>query len=174
MQPGHAYNPDTLNRLQALLEEEIGHYRLAAEKLAVKREILVTNQPQKLLGIDQELLALSRKAAQYEKQRTQLMHELGAPNTRLEVLIHQLEPQYAGQFLRTRDRLIRAVADMERLNQENRDLLSLSLKWIQETVEIIGNVLVPEAASYDAQGGKHKTRKTNASDPIQSTVNHSA
>lgn len=164
-----------LNQLHQLLESEIEQYQQAVEALRRKKAALVTRKPQALLPVDRELMAISRKSKQLEEQRQSIMTELGHPDGRLEKLIEQMNlvnPENVSQFQDVRQRLLRTIEDVGQLNQESRGLLDLSLRWIQETVDIITAAISPEGASYNAQGGKQKGQ--NHQPPIQSTISHSA
>ena len=173
-------NPNTthashkLLTLLNLLEEETRQCEAVTSKLQEKQEILITNQPKKLHRVDQELLAISQKAKNLEKQRLELLKELGYPNQTLTHFIAQLEPTAASTFIPCQNRLIRATEDVRRVNQDTQDLLQLSLQWIQDTVELIASIVTPEAASYNAQGGKTGQKQSVPSSAMQSTVNHSA
>ena len=170
--------PHTSHRLVALLnllEEETRQYEAASKKLLEKQDILITGKPKKLPKLDQELTAISHKTKQLEKQRLAIMAELGKPNHTLSQLIETLEPKAAAAFIPCRDRLLHAAQDAKRKNQDTRDLLQLSLQWIQDTVELIAKVLTPEASSYSAKGNKAGTKHHQASTQLtQSTINHSA
>jgi chromosome segregation ATPase len=168
-------NPALLERLWQTLELETEQYRQAVDALQRKKNALVSRKPQTLLPIDRELMAISRKAAQIGQERQCLMNELGHSEGRLEALIEQVRqyhPEAVGKIRDARQRLLGVIEEMGRLNQESRSLLDLSLKWIQETVDLITSAISPEAACYNAQGGKKKA--SGAPPPIQSTVNHSA
>jgi len=175
-QSHHSSSHQKLAALLHLLEEETRQYEAASAKLREKQDILISGKPKKLPRLDQELTAISHKTRQLEQQRLSLMAELGHPNQNLSHLIADLEPQAAATLTPPRDRLVKAVQETTRLNQDTRDLLQLSMQWIQDTVELIANVLTPEAASYNAQGNKAggAKHKANPSDPGQSTINHSA
>lgn len=169
-------NPE-LNRLHNILEEEIHCYETAASRMADKKDCLLSGNTEQLMNVDKELLNLSQKATQLEKTRLGVIQEMGYGEVTLEKLINKIDPLQARIFHQTRQRLLRAVTDVDRLNKNNRDLLDLSLKWVEESVELIANLLTPEGASYDASGAKTKkpgskpnaTRPTPSS-PIQSTV----
>ena len=165
-----------LATLLTVLDEETTQYETVVQKLREKQDILIANKPKLLGRIDQELMALSRKAAQTEGKRRTLMSELGYPNHTLSQLIETLEPKAATIFSRSRDRLMRAALDARQQNGDTQDLLNLSLQWIQDTVELIASVLSPEAASYTAQGNKAGGKNKGQGTPptLQSTVNHSA
>lgn len=174
-QPNTTHAPHQLLALLNLLEEETRQYEAITSKLQEKQAILIANQPKKLHRIDQELTAISQKAKHLEKQRLGLIQDLGYPKHTLSQFIGQLEPETASTFIPCQARLIRAAEDVRRMNQDTRDLLQLSLQWIQDTVELIASVVTPEAASYTAQGGKTgPQQKSLQSSAVQSTVNHSA
>ncbi len=166
---------EQLNMLHGILAEEICQYEAVSERLTRKSQVLAANKPKQLAQIDRELLALSRKATQLEQERQRTMTQIGCPNWSLTELIAHLPPKQASRFTQSRERLRQAVQNTADLNRDNRDLLDLSLRWIQETVEIIANALAPEGASYTAQGGKNSTHNTSqAASPLQSTISHSA
>ncbi len=173
-----ARQPDDnqLSRLQATLQEEIRQHQLTGEKLVEKKACLLANRPQELARLDQELMLLARKTAQLEVQRMQQLQGMGYPQATLRQFIETLDPRRARPFVDARQRLIRAVDEVARLNQHNRELIDLSLKWIQESVEVIASILTPEAASYSANGLKPKSKGKTITDhtPVQSTVAHDA
>jgi flagellar biosynthesis/type III secretory pathway chaperone len=169
------YEPQHLDALSGILEEQIRQYESVLQTLARKRDILVTGQAQDLQTIDRELVSVSHKVAQLEKNRQQLQTTMGCPDWKLEKIIRHLPSPVSRHFSETRHRLLRALKDTERMNRENNDLLTLSMQWIQETLEIIAAAVTPEGASYTAQGNKHRPQNSPATPaPIQSTVNHSA
>lgn len=168
--------PPTLDALHQVLHDELQQAERTREALRRKQEALLTNQPKTLPDIDRELLALARKAKQLEGQRFELMRGLGHPDQTLEQLIQHLPPPESRRFTQMRDQLRRALLDVAHLNQENRTLLDLSIRWVRETVELIANALTPEGASYTAQGAKNRPDGSGAapSSLAQSTINHQA
>lgn len=168
-------DPERLTALLELLESETRQLEAAREQLNLKRQVLVSGQPQGLVPIDRELMALSKKAGELAKEREALTRQMGWEKQTLKSLIPQMPAQFMPRFTATRDRLQRAALDVERLNRENRDLLTLSLKWVQDTVEVIAATLNPEGASYTAQGSKKGHPKASSNQaPAQSTVIRSA
>lgn len=168
-------DPERLTALLIVLENETRQLEAAREQLNLKRQILVSGQPQKLVSIDRELTALGKKSGELAKEREVLTRQLGWEKQTLKSLIPQMPAQFEPRFTLTRDRLHRAAMDVERLNRENRDLLNLSLKWVRDTVEVIAAAMNPEGASYTAQGGKKLKQNTpNDQAPTQSTVIRSA
>jgi malonyl CoA-acyl carrier protein transacylase len=168
-------SPEQLTTLLHLLESETRQLEAAREQLNLKRQILVSGQPQGLVAIDRELLALSKKANELSRERETLTQQMGWGQQTLKSRIPTMPAQFAPLFIHARDRLRRTAMDVQRLNQENQDLLNLSLKWVQDTVEVIASALNPEGASYTAQGSK-KSKQIITHDQTagQSTVIHSA
>ncbi|WP_373533002.1 flagellar protein FlgN [Vampirovibrio sp.] len=168
-------NPEQLTRLLQLLEHETRQLEAAKEQLNLKRHVLVSGQPQGLVPIDRELMTLSKKVGEIAREREVLTRQMGWEQHTLKSLIPTMPAQFVPRFTTTRDRLHRTAMDVQRLNQENRDLLNLSLKWVQDTVEVIATALNPEGASYTAQGGKKlKQGPTHDQATGQSTVIRSA
>lgn len=167
--------PEQLSELLRLLESETRQMEAARDQLNIKRQILVEGKPKELVAIDRQLLALSKKANELAREREALTLQLGCPQETLKSMIPRMPAQFIPRFRLVRDQLQRAAMDVEQLNRENRELLNLSLKWVQDTVEVIANALNPEGASYTPQGGK-KTKQGVPNDmaPTQSTVIHTA
>ena len=166
---------ECLDILHGILEDEIRQYTAAADKMIRKNEMLAAGQPQGLGKLDRELLTLSQKAAQLEKDRRALMTRMGHDGQTLSDLIPTLPQQEIPRFTDCRERLISAIKTADSLNRDNRDLLTISLQWLQDTIEIIANAITPEAASYTAQGTKNTAQPAaNPATLPQSTINHSA
>jgi hypothetical protein len=167
--------PEQESILQRLLTEESHCCELTVEQLRLKKSILLANKPQDLMSVDRELLRLSQKTLQLEKQRQTFMTETGYSQFSLKELIPQLNASQRPTFQKLHTRLGRAVEDSKRLNGETQVLLKLSLHWVNDTLRIISNALVPKGASYTAQGSNNKTVLTGSADLVlPSTINHSA
>jgi hypothetical protein len=64
---------------------------------------------------------------------------------------------------------------MRQLNQDVSELLALSIRWINDTVELIAAAITPEGSSYTAHGNKaHATHPGASMAPVQSTIIRSA
>lgn len=166
------FDSNQIDQLHQILELEVEQYQQAVNALQRKKAALVSRKPQNLIPVDRELMAINRKGKQLEQQRQSLMTALGQPDGRLEKMIAQMDPANANRFQNTRQRLLRTIEDVKHLNGESRSLLTLSLHWIQETVDIITAAISPEGASYNAQGEKRKGSE-NPPPIIQSTISHS-
>lgn len=168
-------DPEQLNTLLDLLENETRQLESAREQLNAKQQILVSGKHQQLAAVDRTLMAISKKAQELAKERVELTQRMGCSQQTLKALIPQMPAHYIPRFTSARDHLQRAALDVERLNRENRDLLTLSLQWVQDTVTVIAAALNPESASYTAAGTrKTKQGPTDDQMPVQSTVIRSA
>lgn len=179
MRPENAFHPDErdLKRLYALLEAQIQQYEIARQALTRKREIVVSGNAKGLQQVDRELLSVSHKVVQLEQERQALQQTMGCPPVwTLETLIHQAPPTASRSLLTdARHRLLRVLHDTDQLSRENQDLLTLSLQWIKDTVNVIASAISPEGASYTAQGSKMRRSGTDVPPaPLQSTISHSA
>lgn len=168
-------NP-SLHRLQSVLEAEIGLYEQAGTRLQEKQAAIITMKQDQLVNIDRELAVLQKKAAQLEASRHEVLAEMGYENGTLSQLIEKVAcPEQAGILMRIRDRLHRAVDDADRQNRNSRELLNLSIHYVQDTVNTVVGLLNPEGAAYNAQGGKAQNKDTrHITAPLNSTINHSA
>lgn len=160
--------------LHRVLSEQILQYQAIQTLLERKRDIVVSGQPQDLQAVDRELLSLSHKVAQLEQERQVFQVENGYSDWTLEQLLRQAPLSCVARLREARDQLIRLLQDTEQLNRENRELLSLSLQWIQDTVSVIAKAVEPEGSSYTAQGSKvRKPHGDVVPAALQSTVSHS-
>ena len=165
---------DQLNTLHATLKEEAAQYELAANKLVEKKCILLSNDPAGLPRLDQELLLLAQKTRQLERSRIEQMRDLGHGDLSLRQFIGTLDPRRGKPFLDARTRLLKAVDEVSTLNRHNKELIQLSMQWIQDSVEVIAGLITPEGASYNAQGNKSRQPGQVHEPAPQSTVIHDA
>jgi len=168
---------EQFSTLQNLLNGEADCYAQAVERMRTKKEALLKNDLDTLEKTDQELMALHQRARSLEQKRLQLTGEMGYHDIPLSELIPQLPAEYAGVLAQTRKRLISLVRELEQLNRNHVDLLTLSLKWVEESVTVIAEILTPQAASYGAQTGKKGKGRSPAPPsqaPPQSTFSHQA
>lgn len=167
--------PETLSALLAVLEQETRQLEATCDQLNIKRQILVAGKPDELLAIDRELLTLGKKATELAREREQLTLTLGCQQETLKSMITRMPAQFVPRFMMTRNQLQRAALDMTRLNREVQDLLNLSLKWVQDTVDVIASAMNPEGSSYTPKGSKTNRQATpHHPTPSQSTIIHDA
>lgn len=164
----------TLNTLEALLSQETQTYQMVAGLMDEKKEVLVKGNYKQLPDIDQRLVQLGQQSITLEQERLLLMQQLGYPNQPLSQMVQELPPPHQSRLSETRARLKDVVEQINELNQTNKRLLHWSIKWIEETVDVITNAVMPESASYTATGDKTKNRKRHATQPTQSTFIHDA
>ena len=104
-----------------------------------------------------------------------LLVHMGQENKTLKEFIDCLDPSNMKPFHEARQRLTRAVENIRDLNRQNHNLLDLSLKWIEGSVQMIAQLLSPEGASYGAKGEK-KARMAQGEQGLtpRSTIEHQA
>jgi hypothetical protein len=89
-----------------------------------------------------------------------------------------LGPEATQYFSDIRQRLSHRLRDIRILNQETDALLNLSIHWVRDTIRVITDACVPEAASYDAKGQSAKpsgyASKPSATTAAFSTIQHNA
>jgi hypothetical protein len=169
--------PDAaLSELLSLLNQETDAYCQVEEKLLAKKKILIQGDLDQLTRVDLDLVSLGQLTANLEQQRLEWMAAMGCGHQTLLALCQQLEPHQARPLLEARGRLTRVLERVQVLSRQNQSLLNLSMKWIQQTVKSIVQLVTPEATSYSANGEKGKSAQgqPDASLLGQSTISHSA
>jgi hypothetical protein len=164
-----------LNILQDILNRQAEVYAQVEERMAEKRKILVEGTPHRLATLDQELTALIQKATILERERMDWLTEMGYEDQTLRQVIASLNPIWAKPLNDLRDRLLRQMANIQETNRESRSLLDLSIKWIEDTVEVIAQAIAPEAGAYDHKGAKNVTsHNQDVRSPMSSTIERQA
>ncbi len=149
---------DQLDQLRALLEKETETYSKVEDALKEKKTILVEGKYKDLPTLDQRLIALGQKSTHLETARLELMQTMGYENHTLASFIDRLHPTQIKPMLDARKNLLRVVGDVQTLNQQTKNLLDMSIQWVEDTVGVIADAVAPEQATYSAQG----QRKSNA------------
>jgi hypothetical protein len=150
--------------IRALLDQEIECYQHVEQVMVEKKLCLIHGDAQRLMAIDQELIGLHQELTRLEKDRMAEMVQIGQQHSTLTTLIQGLNSPDQSQFMEARQRLKSVVNSVQHLNENNRQLLDLSLSSIQSSVDLIANMLAPEAAAYGPTGAKPK-RKGNSTHP---------
>lgn len=166
---------ESQHRLLEIMEQETRQYKSMSEILTEKKSILLSNQPEKLARLDRQLLQLNKKANQLEAERLTTLSHLGLPEREIfSALGNVLDPVSSGQVQQIQYQLLNAAKEAHQLNQEVKELLHIAFRWLQDTVNIIVNAVIPEGQSYNQNGSK--TDKQNKAGQVLSgsTVNHSA
>jgi hypothetical protein len=109
-----------------------------------------------------------------ERGRIALLIHMGHKDKSLKDFIECLDVNNAQPFIEARQRLVRVVENVRELNTESRSLLELSVKWIEDSVSLIAQLLMPEASSYSPVMDKKQNKQQQEAAIIHSTVDHSA
>lgn len=165
-----------LDELKEILNEEIAFYTQVEEKMGLKKAYVIQGNVEELVRIDQEMIALTQKTTELEKKRIAVMIRMGREKQTLKEFIDCLDVQDIRPFREARQRLSRVVESVKDLNQQNQNLLKLSLRWIESSVETIARLLAPEGAAYTARGDIRNPTKQRIEPSTlgQSTIEHSA
>ena len=164
-----------LTELKGILSQEIQSYEALEKMMTHKKALLIAGKAEELSRLDQDLLRITQKVTELEQKRMTLLVQMGHQNQTLHEFIRTLDIQDSRNFMEARQRLVRVVDNVKTLNETNRTLLDLSLKWIESSVEVIASLLVPEGASYTQKGGKPQGKQQGTvTTMISSTIEHSA
>lgn len=145
-------------RLKSAYIQELTLYQELLEKMAQKKAILIKGDVPALHTIDQALMALHAKIKKMEKAREAFQKECHIPDLSLRQLIERMEVFYVPEFIMLYQRLSRLAQDLQRYQRQHQDLIHLSLKWIQGTIQIYASLASPKGAAYTAEGDA-KNRK---------------
>ncbi len=164
-----------LTLLQNLLNQQAEVYSDVEKQMIQKQHILIEGDPNKLASVDQTLAILGQRLTQLENQRIELLEAMGHQDKTLNEVLQTL-PQHQTKTLReSRSHLIRSIKNIKIENDKTRSLLNLSIRWVEETVELIANALVPEAGTYNATGVKSNRTINETTGPLApSTIQRDA
>lgn len=162
------------NRLQmeefkTLLNQEITLHEEIETKLKDKKTTLVSGDLKQLADLDDQLEKLTERARNLEKERLRQMVVMGREGETLKQFIHTLNSGEDRQFLENaRHRLVQTIESIQHQSRANRDLLTQSIHFIEQSVNVIASLLAPEATSYNNRPGR-PTRNNTMSIPMQGT-----
>ncbi|MBX2859616.1 MAG: flagellar protein FlgN [Vampirovibrio sp.] len=161
--------------LKQLLEQQVDLSNQVEAKMLDRKAAIIVGDPQPLGALDEELLTLGRQLEQIEKKRQALMVEMGVESDRLTDVIDTLPPADVAVFQQLHKKLKTVTQNIQEINQSSKTLLELSLKYIEQTVQIIADALLPEGAGYTQTGGKTDAQDTSGVlGQSKSTIEHSA
>lgn len=166
---------ESIETLKTILTQQEAVYADVEERIHQKRQALIEGSVHQLAEIDQELVSLGQRMSRLEAERMELMSTMGYVNKPLAELIPDLPSEQAAELRDLRIRLRARIYNVRSANDQARSLLDLSIKWIEDTVEVIAKAVMPEAASYGQQNGKYQPGKSvDGGAIIPSTVQHKA
>ncbi len=164
-----------LTMLQGLLDKQADVYSKVEEQMIEKQMVLIEGDPEKLSNVDQGLMGLSQQLTRLEDERIELLITMGYGDKSLKEVIQELPPKRSGNLRTIRNRLLKLIQNVQVENDKTQALLNLSIQWVEGTVELIANALVPEAGSYNAQGSKNNRVIQEATGPLApSTIQREA
>lgn len=135
--------------LKRILNEEIALYNRIEQHLAEKKQHIIQGNLEQLVQVDNELEKLSQQGKVLEQERLALMVSIGREGETLREFIASLESGEDSHLLnQARTRLIETTNSIKTLSKTNRDLLTQSIRFIEQSVNVIASILAPEGASY--------------------------
>lgn len=168
-------NREGLEKLKALLDQEIMSYTQVEERLVEKNDCIIQGNTAGLEKADQAINALNHRLQELERNRLNLMIEMGQEKQSLKELINCIDDERAKPLNTARENLCTVVDSVQDLNQTSQSLLDLSLKWVDSSVDMITKLLMPETTAYTATGAKSTARQLPEQvNIIRSTVEHEA
>jgi hypothetical protein len=138
--------------LHALLRAELETCRCLLNASRLKTKALIGGDSHDIIQQDQSILPLSQKAALQAEQRVAWIITQGINSGSLPEYLLTVSKQHADELTYLRLELRRILMDIEAENKEHQTLITLSLRWIQQSIAAIGNALSPQGASYNSSG----------------------
>lgn len=167
-------NPE-IETLKTILTHQEAIYADVEDRIQQKRKVLIEGDVHQLAGIDQELATLGQQVTRLEQERLELLTRMGYADKPLSEVIARLPVEEASHLRELRIRLRARIDNVRTANDQARSLLDLSIKWIEDTVEVIAKAVMPEATSYGQQNGKCQPGKgPDGGTIIPSTIQRNA
>lgn len=157
------------------LNQEIALYNSIERLLDQKRELIMQGDLETLVKIDNELEQLSQRARSLEQERLAIMVRMGRQGDTLREFIESLESGEDTQMLvHAREQLVKSVESIKNLSKTNRDLLTQSIRFIEQSISVIASILSPENPSYSDlrvnKGNQSDSTSTQNTLGISSTI----
>jgi hypothetical protein len=138
--------------LHTMLRGELEICRCLLNASRLKTKALIGGDSHDIIAQDQAILPLSQKAALLAEQRMAWIMAQGTDSGALPEYLLTVSGEEANELTYLRLELRRILMDIEAENREHQTLITLSLRWIQQSISAIGNALSPQGASYNASG----------------------
>jgi flagellar biosynthesis/type III secretory pathway chaperone len=174
--------PASTNDIEDLkqnLDQEIAVHNELGEYLEQKRQAIIHRDLDALARIDTELERLTQNIGKLEQERMRLMFRMGRQSQTLREFIASLASTEDSTMLnRSREKLVSTTKEIKRMSHNNRDLLSQSIRLVEQSVRLIASLLAPEGAAYSkySKGKQHGSQ--NGSNELSywhsSTINREA
>lgn len=151
-----------IEEFKTILNEEIALYHDLELQLEQKKQILATNDLDALVRIDTEIEKLNERGRELEQKRLASMVRMGQGASTFREFIASLESGEDTLFLeRARVQLTRSIEEIRKLSRANVDLLTQSIRFVEQSVETIASILAPESPAYSNPriGNRSSTEK---------------
>lgn len=162
-----------------VLNQEIEVHTDIEQLLAHKKETIVQGDLDTLAKLDTTLEKLTQRIRELEQERLALMVRMGNEGETLREFIDSLATGEDARLLaQAREKLVQATTEIKHLSQTNRDLLTQSIRFIEQSVDFIASILAPEGASYsNAPAGRRAvldSHREYGTGGVPSTISHNA
>lgn len=147
-----------IENLIEVLDKESSEYEVLLGLSMKKTPVIIKGSLEELQAItDEEQLVVSR-INNLEKTRTQVMKDIAnvmnkdVTKLKLTNLIQMLEsrPWESGELARLHDRLKNVTTSMQRVNEQNRELIANALEMVEFDMNLLQSVkTAPETANYN-------------------------
>lgn len=147
-----------IENLIDILDKESSEYEVLLGLSMKKTPIIIKGSLEELQKItDEEQLVVSR-IGQLEKMRNQVMKDIAnvmnkdVTQLKLTTLIQMLasRPAESGKLAELHDRLKTVTANMQRVNEQNRELIANALEMVEFDMNLLQSVkTAPETANYN-------------------------
>ncbi len=135
---------------KTVLDTEIAVYSKMERCLEHKKQIIIQGDLDALVKMDTEIENLHEQAQSLEKERLAIMVKMGREGETLKEFIASLETGENSHILeQTRSRLIQSVEGIKKLSHTNQDLLTQSISFIEQSINVIASILAPDGPSYN-------------------------
>lgn len=147
-----------IENLVSVLEQENSEYEQLLGYSLKKTPIIVAGKPQKLEQITEDEQIVVNRIQKLEKERQKTMEEIAAvinrdvTTIRLPDIIRILErrPEAQKQLAEVYDKLKQTVHHVERINNQNRELIANALEMVEFDLNLLQAARkAPETANYN-------------------------
>ncbi len=147
-----------IENLIDVLDKESSEYEELLGLSIKKTPIIIKGSLEELQAITDEEQVVVSRINQLEKTRTQVMKDIAnvmnkdVKTLKLVNLIQMLEsrPQESGRLAEIHDRLKLVTANMQRVNDQNRELISNAMEMVEFDMNLLQSVkTAPETANYN-------------------------
>lgn len=156
-----------IDKLIGILNQEYDYYQDLRELAADKKEMIIENEVEQLSEIIEEDEDIVKQLEQLEEERNQLISELGADyeigkkQITFQDLQEHLPADKKQQLEDIRGQLLTVIEELDRKNDENRQLLEEAIKLNNFSFEMMSRVLEPESQTYNNKSEGDNPDKSN-------------